>query len=260
MQPTLDALLPAGAPPIAPDPAETALLRRYAEPRLPWLRATMVSTLDGAATGADARSGSINGPADGRVFGALRAWADVVLVGAGTVRAEGYRAPRTPEAMLAGRRDRGQPPHPALVIVSARGDVPAAALVGDPAPWVATTADAPGLARLRDLVAPERLLVHDAGVRLPDVVARLVTAGNGRILTEGGPHLLRALLADRLVDELCLTWSPRLVGGPAPRILGGGWLAPPAHPRLVQLLHADGWLLGRWLLGDAETGVPHADR
>lgn len=248
MQPTLDVLLPAGAPPIAPDPAETALLRTYAEPHLPWLRANMVSTLDGAATGADARSGSINGPADARVFHALRAWADVVLVGAGTVRAEGYRAPRTPEPLLAGRRDRGQPPHPALVIVTARGDVPTAALVGDPAPWVVTSAQAPRLDRLRAEVAPGRLLVHDAAVRLPDVVAHLVGAGQGRILTEGGPHLLGALLAARLVDELCLTWGPRLVGGAAPRVVAGDWLAPPAGATLAQLLHSDGWLLGRWLL------------
>ncbi len=264
MQPTLEVLLPAGAPPLPPDPAETELARHYAEPRLPWLRANMIATLDGAATGADARSGSINGPADGRVFAVLRAWADVVLVGAGTVRAEGYRAPRTPEPLLAARRDRGQPPHPALVLVSARGDVPDAALAGDPAPWVVTTTLAPDLDRLRARVAPDRLLVHDHAVRLPDVVAHLVAQGLGRILTEGGPHLLGDLLTARLVDELCLTWSPRLVGGPAPRVVGAPWLAPPTGAHLAQLLHADGWLLGRWLLdrppSDPAAGSPRRDR
>ena len=57
----------------------------------PWVRANFVSTLDGAATGPDGRSGSINTGADREVFALLRALADVVVVGAGTARAEGYR-------------------------------------------------------------------------------------------------------------------------------------------------------------------------
>src|SRR5665648_1069207 len=119
--PTLEVLLPAGLPAIRPDDAEMALAALFAEPRTPWLRANMIATLDGAATGADHRSGSINDPADLRVFRALRALADVVLVGAGTVRAEGYRAPRPPGVGPApagparpprARRAHGQRRHP----------------------------------------------------------------------------------------------------------------------------------------------------
>ena len=96
--PTLEVLLPSGLPAIRPDDAETALAALFAEPRTPWLRANMIATLDGAATGADHRSGSINDPADLRVFHTLRALADVVLVGAGPceLRATGHRGRRSP--------------------------------------------------------------------------------------------------------------------------------------------------------------------
>jgi hypothetical protein len=78
--PTLDVLLPAGAdrPVLPPEPGEPALATLYDHPAPPsgdaWVRANMVSTLDGGATGPDGRSGSINGPADHRVFGSVRTW------------------------------------------------------------------------------------------------------------------------------------------------------------------------------------------
>lgn len=244
--PTLDVLLPAGSGPVPPDPAEAALDALYRAPSLPWLRANMIATLDGAMTGADGRSGSINGPADGRVFRTLRAWADVVLVGAGTVRAEGYRAPRLPEPMRARRRAAGRPADPGLAVVTRDGDLPDTVLAD--APWVFTTAGAGHLRRLRDALPADRLHVGTAeGVDLVAVVAVLHGAGCRRVLTEGGPRLLGDLLGVGLVDELCLTWSPVVVGGPVGRIVdGAGWLARAA--RLTHLLHADGVLLGRWAL------------
>ncbi len=246
--PTLEVLLPAGAAPLAPGD-DARLAEHYAEPGLPWLRANMIATLDGAATGPDGRSGSINGPADHRVFTALRAWADVILVGAGTVRAEGYRAPRTPPALVRARRDRGQADHPTLAVVTGAGDLPDAVLAGDPAPWVVTTTGAPGLAGLRRRLPRGHVLAYDGLVDLPATVRALVAAGFRRILTEGGPTLLGALMAADLLDELCLTWSPTLVAGPAPRpVVAPGWLAPPAEARLGGLLHCEGVLLGRWLL------------
>lgn len=246
--PTLQVLLPAGREPIAGGD-DAALADHYAPERLPWLRANMVSTLDGAATGADARSGSINGPADHRVFEVLRAWADVVLVGAGTVRAEGYRTPRTAEHLIDARLAAGRTAHPALVVVTRTAVLPEEVLVGDPAPWVATTGEAPGLAVLRDRLPPERLLVHEGRVDLTATVGALVAAGARCVLTEGGPTLLGHLLAARLVDELCLTWSPQLVAGPALRPVDTrAWLQPPTRARLASLLHHDGMLLGRWIL------------
>lgn len=252
-RPPLTVLLPPGRPAVAPDD-DARLDALYAEPALPWVRANMITTLDGGATGPDGRSGSINGPADARVFEALRARADVVLVGAGTVRAEGYRAPRLPGRLRPLRHARGQGDHPLLAIVTARGDVPEETLRDDPAPVVVTTVGAPGLPLLRRLLPPDRLVVHDGAVDLARAVRALVDAGLPRILSEGGPTLLGALLAAGLVDELCLTWSPVLVGDAGPRVVGAP-LAPPRDARLVSLLHGDGMLLGRWLLG-ANAGPP----
>lgn len=245
--PTFDVLLPTGADAVPPDPAEAVLDALYREPRLPWVRANMIATLDGAMTGADGRSGSINGPADGRVFRTLRAWADVVLVGAGTVRAEGYRGPVLPEPLRARRRAAGLPADPGLAVVTRTGDL-SPSLLAD-TPWVFTTQDAPHLGRLRDALPTDRLHVTDGEtLDVTHAVTALRVAGHRRILTEGGPHLLGGLLAAGAVDELCLTWSPVLVGGPAGRIVDAApWID--ATARLALLLHADGVLLGRWLLG-----------
>ncbi len=246
--PTLEVLLPTGVAPIAPGDG-ARLEAHYAEPRVPWLRANMIATLDGAATGPDGRSGSINGAADHRVFDALRAWADVILVGAGTVRAERYRAPRTPEALVDARRRRGQADHPALAVVTGGGELPDAVLADDPAPWVVTTAGAPGLGSLRRRLPRGHVLAHDEAIDLPATVQALVGAGLPRILTEGGPTLLGALLAADLVDELCLTWSPTIVAGPAPRpVVSPAWLTPAVPGHIGGLLHSEGVLLGRWLL------------
>ena len=237
-----------GREPILPDDSEAALVELYRAPRGPWLRANMIGTLDGAATGPDGVTESINGPADARVFGMLRALADVVIVGAETVRAEGYRAPRVAHRLRPGRRERGQAEHPALAILTRSGRLPTETLTDEPAPWVFTTTGSEHLDHLRRHLPADRLHVHDgADVDLATVRAVLADAGLGQQLTEGGPHLLAQLMAAGLVDELCLTWSPLVVGGPAQRILStDAWLHPPASLSLVHLLHADGVLIGRW--------------
>lgn len=243
---TLDLLLPADAAgPVGPDDHEAVLRGMYPHPER-WVRGNMVATLDGAAAGPDGRSGSINGPADHRVFHVLRSLADVVLVGAGTVRAERYGAPRTSEPLRAARVAAGQTPDPELAVVTGRGDLPAALLDDEPTPWVFTSADAPFLGHLRAHLPVERLHVHGGPVDVRRVIETLVAAGRGRVLTEGGPRLLGSLLSEGLVDELCLTQSPLVAGG-GPALVGGG-TGVPRPARLVHLLHADGFLLGRWLL------------
>ncbi|GGB93548.1 dihydrofolate reductase family protein [Cellulomonas carbonis] len=246
--PALDVLLPADrAGRIEPDDAEAALRALYAYPDEPWVRANMVTTLDGAAAGPDGRTGSINGPPDHRVFQVLRALSDVVLVGAGTVRAEGYRAPRTPPALRAARDEAGQGPDPELAVVTGRGDLPAALLDDRPTPWVFTTSDAPFLGHLRAHLPVDRLHVADGPLDVGRVVRTLVDAGRRRVLTEGGPQLLGALLAEGLVDELCLTQSPVVTGGGPPLVAAGG-TPRLAHAAPAHLLHADGFLVGRWVL------------
>ncbi|HUX69520.1 MAG TPA: dihydrofolate reductase family protein [Cellulomonadaceae bacterium] len=261
--PTLDVLLPvrrAGTR-IPPSSDEHELIALYAHPAPEHrssavrpgvhLRANMVSTLDGAATGADRVSGSINNAADHRVFDVLRAVADVVLIGAGTARAEGYADVRVPEALLAGRRARGQSDTLELAVVSATGPLPDDLLDSDPPPLVLTTAVRPDLAALQRRIGTERVLVVGDGASVDVARALDVLAARGlrRVLTEGGPHLVGELARAGLLDELCLTWSPLVVAGPAPRIIDAvGWLAPAVTARPVHLLHSAGVLLGRWVL------------
>jgi len=215
------------------------------------VRANMVSTVDGAATGANRVSGSINGPADLRVFRVLRALADVVLVGAGTARAERYPPLDVPPELRAARAALGRPDALELAIVTASGQLPDSLLDTDRPPLVLTTSSAPALDDLRARVGAERVLLADGGV--PGavdphaVVAALADRGLRNVLAEGGPTLLAQLVDADLVDELCLTWSPQLVGGPAGRVTHlPTWFDPARALTLRHLLHSDGVLLGRW--------------
>lgn len=255
--PTFDVLLPSAdaGTRLAPDPAERALLALYAHPdsapgRRSSVRAAMVATLDGSATGPDGRSGSINNAADHRAFVVQRAVADVLLVGAGTARAEGYRELPLPEPLRAARVRRGQSPDVALALVSRSGSVPEDLLHSASAPLVVTSAASPGLGALRASVGDDRVVVAgDADVDLARALDALAERGLVRVLAEGGPHLLADLVAAGLVDELCLTTSPVLVGGPGPRVLDSAeWLRDGLAAVPVHLLHADGVLVGRWTL------------
>ena len=84
------------------------------------------------------------------------------------------------------------------------------------------------------------------GPDLTGVVAHLREAGARRLVTEGGPHLLGDLLAAGLVDDVCVTTAPRIVGGPALRLTSTDWLRPALDLDLVHLLLGDGMLLARW--------------
>lgn len=234
-----------------------ALLGRlYAYPdlsgdRTRWLRANMVSTLDGAATGPDGRTGSINNEADRLVFGLLRALSDVVVVGAGTARAEGYGRPQPPRAHLAALRD-GRPPAPTLAVVSRTANLPLQlaarpdrAGLGEVMLVTCEAASPEALAAARAALGRDRVLVvGEEGVDPVALVDRLVARGLPRMLTEGGPRLLRDLTAAGVVDEICLTVVPEVLAGDHPRILDGGQAGASFRPRL--LLEAEGTLLGRW--------------
>ena len=214
----------------------------------PWLRANMVSSLDGAAT-AGGLSGGLGGPADRRVFAVLRGLADVVLVGTGTARVEGYRAATPKPAYAARRAALGQPPAPHLAVVTRSLTLDLAGpLFGGVVPTYVLTSRAADPARI---AAAERVghvvVCGDDDVDVTAAVAALHAAGLRRLLCEGGPTLLAQVAgADRL-DELCLTLAPRLVGGDAGRIMHG--VALTTTMRLVQLLEDDGFLFGRWVRG-----------
>ncbi len=210
------------------------LAELYAVPRTPWLRVNMISTVDGAATGETGTSGSINNAVDKQVFDRLRAMADAIVVGAGTVRAEGYGPADKP-----------------LVVVSRRGQVPDTLRDAPPGSvLLATCGTADGLDAARELLGAEQVLVLGSHrVDLPLLKQVLLDRGWGHVLSEGGPHLLRDLLASGAADELCTTTVPRLVAGEHPRITQGPPVDVPL--RLHLLLEAEGTLLGRWLVDTA---------
>ncbi|MEU0182946.1 pyrimidine reductase family protein [Streptomyces sp. NPDC006207] len=255
-------LFPAPATAAAPAPAETldtpeALADAYAYPEPaggePWLRANMVSSLDGAARH-DGRSQPLSSDADMRVFGVLRALADVVVVGAETVRQEGYRPARAREAFAARRAAAGQGPAAAIAVVSARLDldfslplftdplVPTLLLTGEDAP--ADRVAAAGKAGARVVRAGS-----GTGVEPARVVRELAALGLRRMLTEGGPLLLAQFAAAGVVDELCLTIAPLLTAGDAMRIMNGPGITDPVRYTPVSILEEDGFLFTRYVRG-----------
>lgn len=236
-----------GQPPLS-DLDARGLFTAYAAPRDTWVRCNMVTSLDGAATGADGRSGSINNEADHVVFEVLRALSHVVVVGAGTIRAEGYPPLSVADSLQGLRRDHGLPDVLPLVAVSNRGEVPAT-LSGcrDGRALIAVPASAPGLsAARRDLGDDNVLVCGDDAVDVTALVTALHERGWGQVLTEGGPSLLGAFLAAGRLDELCFTIAPQVVGGDHPRPVGPA--GTPVDLDLEVLVEQDSTLMGRWLV------------
>lgn len=228
------------------DPALADLYGRPVSPGRPHLRANFVSSIDGAVT-LDGYSAGLSGPADKQVFGVLRMLCDALLVGARTLRREGYRAVRLDERRRAWRGDRGLPDYPTLVVVSGSLALdPAQAAFADAPvrPLLLTTDKAtapPGLTEVAEV-----LRMGEDRVDLAAALAELHRRGLDQVLCEGGPILFGALAAVDLIDDLCLTVSPQLAGAGAGRIAAGS--PGPAHPlRLAHVLAADDVLLLRYV-------------
>jgi riboflavin biosynthesis pyrimidine reductase len=217
-----------------------------------WLRANMIASADGAAQ-ADGATRGLSGPADVRVLRALRGLADVVLVGAATVRTDGYLRPAVARAEFAeARAAAGQGPAAALAVVSASLEVDFATPLYTEAltPTITvTTSDAPPKRLEQAQQAGEVLIAGSGGrVDLAGAVDLLADSGRGRLLCEGGPKLLAALAAAERLDELCLSVSPQLRGGAGLRILDGPELPGALRLTLHTLLAEDGFLFARYLV------------
>jgi riboflavin biosynthesis pyrimidine reductase len=219
--------------------SDDQLRELYAAPRTPWLRVNMVSSVDGAATGETGKSGSINNEPDHRVFNLLRELCDAVVVGAGTLRTEGYVPLAKP-----------------LVVVTRSGQVPERLRNAEPGRVrMATCSGAEHLDEAREILGSD--CVHVLGehhVDLQAMKSQLVELGLVDLLSEGGPHLLRHLLAEGVADELTATFVPRLLAGPYLRITTGPPIDVPVQ--LAVLLEEDSTLLGRWFTGPALQVVP----
>lgn len=215
-----------------------------------WLRANMVCSLDGAAHH-QGRSQPLSSEADMRIFGVLRALADVVIVGAETVRREGYRPARRRDAFAARREAAGQGPAPAIAVVSASLDLdwslPLFTRPLEPT-LVLTGARAPGERMRAARKAGAEVLVVGESDRVDPahVPAALAERGLVRQLTEGGPRLLGQLTAAGALDELCLAVAPRVALGSAARVMNGPEAEVPADFALEALLEEEGFLFARY--------------
>jgi riboflavin biosynthesis pyrimidine reductase len=196
------------------------------DPRSCWVRGNMIASLDGGAT-ADGKSGGLGGPGDRAVFALMRQLADVILVGAGTARAENYSGAQFSPAHRQARQHRGQVEVPPIAVLtnSAMLDHDAKLFTRTEVPPLILTcadavADATGrlgsVAEVIDASGP-----RSDRVDVATVLTTLARRGLLRVLVEGGPAILGQLIEDDLLDELCMTIAPLLVGGAANRIATG---------------------------------------
>jgi riboflavin-specific deaminase-like protein len=236
---------------LLPEPADAVdLFQAYAYPGDgAWVRANMVASVDGSAV-ADGKSEPLSGPPDKRVFGVLRGLCDVVLVGAGTARAEGYRALKARASYAEHRAGHGQRPAPVLALVSGSLDLdPTAELfTGAERTVVLTSASADESARARLAEVAEVIVAGTDRVDISAAIDALVALGLPRVLCEGGPHLLAGVVAAGRLDELCLTTAPRLVGDDGPHVVAGLHLDAILELELAHLLEDDGNLFARYLV------------
>jgi riboflavin biosynthesis pyrimidine reductase len=222
----------------------------YAYPSGPWLRANMVASADGAAH-LDGVTRGLSSDADRHLFALLRTLADVIVVGAATVRTERYAPVRQHELWPDLRP--GRTPTPPIAVVTARLDLdPDSRLIASAPPSartiIITTAQAPADRRAALDGPAEIVVAGQETVDLKAAIAALAERGHRWILAEGGPHLLAQIAAADLLDELCLTIGPLLAGPNANRILAGALSAVPPQPLdLAHVLEDNGSLFCRYI-------------
>lgn len=203
----------AGAPAPALDGMDAAgrdwLLAHYGRVDGPYLRVNMIASLNGSATGDDGTSNTLTSRLDRRILGVIRELSDVVLVGAGSVRAEGYVVPAkaalavvTASGDLSGHRLDARPVdaagHPVLVLCARSGLERAQASAGTTSATIVPLDDEGG------------------EIQVAAIVRALADRGLGRIVCEGGPVLAGRLFAADVVDEFCLSTSPQVTLGGRP--------------------------------------------
>jgi riboflavin biosynthesis pyrimidine reductase len=205
----------------------------YRVPRADWVRVGMITSIDRSVAGADGTSSTLTRGSDRRVLGAIRRASDVVLIGAASLRREGYLLPKS------------RP----LAVVTASGDLSGPSVPEELEPgrlFVLCPSS-----ELASIDVPGARVVGMNGSSSATIIDTLGGLGFRSIDCEGGPMLAGTLLADGVVDELCLSTSP---------VIGGPWVPPlPGHSartlRLTQLLVDDaGVSYARWRVAPRATG------
>jgi riboflavin biosynthesis pyrimidine reductase len=226
----------------------------YAYPRDNWVRANMVTSADGAAY-VDGRSTGLSSPDDKRIFGVLRALADVILVGAGTARTEEYRPALRRPSLASLREGRPQTPPIALVTRSLGLNLTSSLFTDTPTDArtiVITCAASDAGLRAETAKVADVIVAGEESVDLAAALNELKARSMSRVLCEGGPHLLGDLAAAGLLSELCLSVGPTLAGPGASRVIAGQPL--PARPMTLEhvLAGVDGFLFLRYFAQEQE--------
>jgi riboflavin-specific deaminase-like protein len=245
---TYSRLLSAGPDATAPELLAEVRPRERAPEGRPFVFVNMVSTIDGRAQ-VHGRTGELGEEADLEMLLELRALADAVLIGSGTLRAEGYARLVGSQERRARREAAGLPPDPAAVLLSRGLDLPwEAGLFAAPEQPVLVYTSEDAEAEVPEVAAPVEV-VRVRGASPTAMLADLRARGIAALLTEGGPTLNRALLAAGLVDELFLTIAPVITGEQeAIRIVEGEGLPAALRGRPVWVLRARGELFLRYAL------------
>lgn len=234
---------------------EDSLAAMYAYPdgmTAPWVRGNAIASLDGAAA-TGGTSGGLGGAGDRWLFAVQRELADVIVVGAGTARAENYGGARMSVAQRRRRQVRGQGEVPPIALVTRSGSLDHGMPVlteSEVPPLVLTCASS--VAAAQNSVGSTAEVIDCSGpdpgqVDLAVLLDRLGRRGLLRVLSEGGPSLLGAFVARNLLDELCLTSAPLLVGGGALRITSGDVDVLTSMRRAHVLTDDDGYLYSRYV-------------
>jgi riboflavin biosynthesis pyrimidine reductase len=215
------------------------------------VRANFIASVDGAVS-AGGLSRGLQTEGDQRVFAALRDLADVILVGAGTARAEGYAAVTASERHLELRHRNGLSDALPIAVVSVSLNLDAAsALFTGALPGarsiVVTTVSSPAERRAALADVADVLVCGEEEIDVTRLRAELSARGLTRVLCEGGPALFGHLVQHGGCDELCLTISPLLVGpGPGRIVAGPAFEHDPRGLTLDSLLEEDGALFARY--------------
>lgn len=228
----------------------------------PFVRANMATSVDGRVTGSHGHSSDVSSGADRRVFRILRASCDAIVVGARTAITENYGEVHVAATLAALRARDGRGSAPRVVVVTGTGDI-------DPNSTVFTGPRRPIVLTCRSAATDDLRLVADVvicGDRSVDLRAGITGLGSlglGRILCEGGPQLLNSMFRADLVDDLCATTAPMLIGPPEPELVGSAsllagkaWPAPPRQLELASVLEEAGTLLCRWVVQSSGRREP----
>ena len=219
----------------------------------PWILINMVNSIDGSIS-FDGRAGGLSGPSDKRVYQIIRSLADIILVGAGTIRAESYRAPRTPERNIAEiRKLRGQDQRPRLAVVSGQLNLDpkigmfSESLNEDKPPIIYTTKNASQKRKDSLSSYAEIIEFENETISIEEILADLSKRNTKIVVCEGGPNLNSHLLAAGVIDEYCLTISPCTVGGNDPTTLIEQVVDKPTKLHLDRIMMEDDFLFCRYL-------------